>query len=79
MSLSERLQGEKPRRTKRGCESCIWTAQLPTEDQQAIREWIEASWSIRQLHKICATDPDNPLRISVSAFKNHIRDCLGLR
>jgi hypothetical protein len=31
------------------------------------------------LHRICATDKDHPLTISVTAFKNHIRDCLGMK
>jgi hypothetical protein len=78
VSLSERLKVVSPRRTKRGCESCIWTAELPKKDQESILEWINNGWSLRQLWGICTTQPDNPLTISCSAFKNHVRDCLGI-
>jgi len=79
VSLSERLKKIEPHRTKRGCETCIWTSQLPKKDQEAILEWAVAGWSLRQLHRICADEPENPLAISATAFKNHIRDCLGIR
>ena len=79
MSLSERLKQIEPHRTKRGCETCLWSAQLPQEDQDSITEWVTAGWSIRQLHRICAAEPENPLWISLTAFKNHVRDCLGIQ
>lgn len=78
MSLSERLGNAKPRRTKRGCETCIWLADLSQQDQQSILDWVTNGWSIRQLYNICTNDPERPLLISETAFKNHLRDCLGL-
>ena len=78
MSLSERLSSTEPRRTKRGCETCIWLTGLPEVDQKALVDWLEAGWSIRQLHALCVTNTEHPLTISVTAFKNHIRDCMGL-
>jgi hypothetical protein len=75
VSLSERLEVVAPRRSFRGCESCLWTAQLPKKDQESILEWAASGWSLRQLYDICITQPDDPLTISFSAFKNHLRDC----
>lgn len=75
MSLSHRLSDSKPRRQNRGCETCKWLASIAEGDRQSIKEWVANGWSFRQLHELCVTDPDLPLPVSITAFKNHFRDC----
>ena len=75
MSLAKKLRSiEKPRRHPNGCQTCQWLARRTDEEREAIYEWLRSGYSIRQLHSICASEPD-PLAISESAFKNHLRDC----
>jgi len=68
----------EPRRRFNGCSTCEWFNALPKADQKAFKEWAEQGWSLRQLHRICATDEQHPLGISLSAMKNHIRDCMEI-
>lgn len=76
MSLSERLTTATKRRPNRGCETCHWYAELPAKDQEAFKDWLNNRWSLRQLHALCASDPDHPLEISMTALKNHVHDCI---
>lgn len=75
MSLSSKIANSSPRRQNRGCETCKWLARLTAEDQQSVQDWLDAGWSMRQLHEICASDEDDPLPVTLTAFKNHLRDC----
>lgn len=76
MSLSDRLTSAEKRRPNRGCETCRWYSELPDKDKSAFDDWLAHGWSLRQLHTICASDPDNPLTISMTSLKNHVHDCL---
>ena len=78
MSLSDRLSSAPKRRRNTGCQTCLWYSELPSADQEAFDSWLENGWSLRQLHAICASDPDNPLPISMTALKNHVHDCLNV-
>jgi len=71
--LSERLKEATP--YKQGCRTCKWLLTLNEKDTQSFNEWIIDKRSRNQLHSICVTDPDNPLKVSLSAFKSHFRDC----
>lgn len=79
MSLFDRLNEAPKRRPNRGCESCLWYAELADKDKKAFDDWLANGWSLRQLHSICASDPEHPLTISMTALKNHVHDCLGLK
>lgn len=79
MSLSDRLKNAERRRPNRGCETCLWFAELPKKDQKAFDEWVVSGWSVRQLYLLCASDPINALKVSQSALRNHIHDCMGMK
>ena len=73
MSLAQRLQTVQPSRSNAGCTTCQWLETVSDEDRRAIAKWIDDNLSVAQLHELLATDPDNPLPVSDSAFRNHIR------
>lgn len=75
MSLSSTIANSTPRRQNKGCETCKWVSRLTEEDRKSIADWIAEGWSLRQLHEICASDEDDPLPVTITAFKNHLRDC----
>lgn len=78
MSLTDKIAAADPRRRNLGCVTCKWFAKLPAQDQKSFIDWIDNGFSIRQLHSMCR-DNDPPLDISPTAFKNHVRDCLGYK
>jgi len=73
--LSERLEGLTPNKANKGCNTCKWILTLNEKDKQSFDNWIAEGHSLHQLYAVCASDPENPLPISLSAFKNHFRDC----
>ena len=73
MSLSDRLANLPQRRSNRGCVSCEWLATLSTADRRAFDAWITDGKSIAALWDACATNEDNPLQISSTPFRDHIR------
>ena len=73
--LSERLKELTPNKANTGCRTCKWLVTLSDKDAESFNEWIINGNSMRQLHDVCATDPDNPLPVSLSALKNHFKDC----
>lgn len=75
MSLSDRLAEEQPSASNRGCHTCKWMTTLSSEDLKSLDEWVASGWSVQHLYRICASDPHNPVKISMSAFRNHFRDC----
>jgi len=75
MSLSDRLGDSSRRRQNRGCVTCQWLKTVSEDDKASIRAWLDSGWSIPQLHKILASDPDNPIYVKLTAFKNHIYGC----
>lgn len=78
MSLSDRLaQVKQPTVANRGCRTCKWLNGLSEKDRHAIDEWIQAGHSLQHLYRLCSSDPENPVTISLAAFRNHFRDCKG--
>lgn len=76
MVLSERLSQAARRPQNRGCVTCKWLAEITAEDRAAIESWLNNGWSARQLHRLLITDPDRPLPVGETAFKNHLsRGC----
>ena len=73
--LSERLSTITPNKANDGCTTCKWLLTLSEKDVKSFNEWIANGNSMRQLWHVCSSDPDNPLPISLSALKNHIKDC----
>lgn len=73
MSLAKRLSTVNAIRSNLGCATCEWIETLSNEDRAALNEWIDSKMSISQLHEIAVSDDDNPLPVSDSAFRNHIR------
>lgn len=73
MSLSDRLANIPQRRSNQGCVTCKWVDALSTADRRAFDAWIIDGKSISQLWEACANDDDNPLRLSSSPFRDHIR------
>lgn len=75
MALSDRLGDSSRRRQNRGCVTCQWAQTISKQDRDSIQAWLNNGWSMAQLHQILATDPDNPLTVGLTAFKNHINGC----
>jgi hypothetical protein len=73
VSLFERLSEAKATRGNRGCVTCQWLASLTTADREAFTAWIDAGSSLAQLHSIAIEDPDNPLPVSQSALRDHVK------
>lgn len=73
MSLADRLAEEPARRRNDGCVTCRWIDSLTPADREAMHDWFRKGRSRRQFWQVASTDPDNPLLISDSAFKNHMQ------
>ena len=73
MSIAKRLAAVIAVRSNTGCATCEWLTTLSSEDQQAINQWVADGMSVSQLHEILTSEPDNPLPVSDSAFRNHLR------
>lgn len=74
MALANRLAESQPNRSnRRGCETCIWLRTLSVDDKASFMAWVKNGHSLMQLHDICTTDPENPLRVSFTALRNHIK------
>lgn len=76
MGLSERLaEVNVPNLSNSGCRTCKWLLTLSDKDRAAFYDWVQNDHSIMQLHRLCVSDPDNPLTVSFTALRNHVRDC----
>lgn len=73
MSLAKKLSTVQAVKSNTGCTTCQWIESLPADDQQAIQQWVKDGLSISQLHEICSAYEDNPLPVTDSAFRNHLR------
>lgn len=73
MTLAKRLAAVIAVRSNTGCATCEWWTTLSDDDRKAIDQWIIDGMSISQLHEIAASDATNPLPVSDSAFRNHIK------
>lgn len=73
MSLVKKLSAVQPIKANTGCETCQWLSTLPDEDRDAIDQWIADGFSVAQLHEICSNYTDNPIPVTDSAFRNHLK------
>ena len=79
MSLSARLRSAQSEShpANRGCRSCEWFRELPTETKDLINEWLDGGFSLLKLHDIITTKDDTsdspPLTVSDSAWRSHVR------
>lgn len=75
MPLADRLAQFEPNRKNSGCCTCKWLKTITEKDRAAFEDWIAQGHSLQQLYNICIDDPDNPYPVSLSALRNHVRDC----
>lgn len=73
MSIAKRLAAVIAVRSNTGCATCEWLKTIPQQDREAIDQWVADGMSISQLHEIVSSDDTNPLPVSDSAFRNHLR------
>ena len=73
MSLSNRLAAVIPARSNKGCVTCAWLTTLLPKDVEAFNAWVASGGSISQLWEIATADPDNPLQVSITGMRHHIR------
>lgn len=73
MSLADRLTQVTPYPSNRGCVTCHYLDSLTKSDRKAWDDWIASGKSLAQLHEIATTDPDNPLKVSLTGFRHHQR------
>lgn len=73
MSLADRLSIVTPSRSNRGCETCLWLETLSKRDRISLDEWLADSKSLSQLHEIASSLDDNPLLVSSSSLRNHVK------
>ena len=73
MSLANRLSSAVPFRANRGCVTCMWLDELPDADRQAFDDWIRSGNSVAQLWEIASTMEDNPLQVSNTGLRHHIK------
>jgi hypothetical protein len=73
MSLAHRLAAVVPTRSNRGCQTCAYLTTLTPQDLRAFKAWIDESRSIAQLWDIATSDTDNPLRVSITGLRHHVR------
>jgi len=73
VSLANRLSAVVPARSNRGCVTCKYVETLSTRDKIAWDEWISEGRSLLQLWEIACSDTDNPLKVSISGMRYHVR------
>lgn len=72
MSLANRLNQVVAIGTNNGCHTCKYLETLKPSDREAFNVWIREGHSARQLWHLCTTDRENPLKISITGFRNHL-------
>lgn len=73
MSLSDQLNSIVAKPSNTGCKTCQWLATLSTADRRAFDAWIVDGKSIAQLWQACLNNEENPLVITGTPFRDHIR------
>lgn len=74
MSLKNRIDDATVNRANDGCHTCRWLSSLDDTDRKAFNDWLDnPDNSRRQLYELCFTDPDNPLLVSETGFRAHLR------
>lgn len=75
-SLSDRLRAAQPNPTnKGGCVTCQWWEQISDETRRLINDWLDANYSVKQLHEILSAPNDGTepqLQISNTGFRLHL-------
>lgn len=77
MSLAKRLGNVQPNHANKGCRTCAYLNALPKADSAAWNQWLDEGHSAQQLYEIAHSDPENPLQVSLTAFRHHMRHCRG--
>ena len=72
MSLANRLASIEITQI-RGCYTCHWWRGLTDTDRAAFSQWIADGHPAAQLWEVCCSDPDNPLKVTESSFRRHLR------
>lgn len=73
MSLAKRLSAVQPNQPNDGCRTCKWLQTLSDADLKAWDDWLASGHSRAQLYDIATSDPDNPLQVSKTGFRHHLR------
>ena len=75
MSLAQRIaeRAATANRSNRGCVTCKWLTDLSAADRRAWDDWIAEDKSLTQLWDIATADPVNPLRISITGLRHHVK------
>ena len=78
MSLSDQLESLDAKPSVTGCKTCHWLATLSTADRRAFDAWLADGKSRQQLWQACVNNDENPLKITFTPFRDHIRHHLPL-
>lgn len=73
MSLADRLAKVEAKRSNRGCVTCQWVDALSAPDRRAWDAWIAEKNSMSQLWEIATSDPVNPLSVSMTGLRHHLK------
>ena len=73
MSLANRLAAVVPTRSNKGCQTCAYLLTLKPQDLKAFESWIDEGRSVSQLWDIATSDHENPLRVSITGLRHHVR------
>ena len=73
MSLANRLAAVIPTPSNKGCRTCAWLKTLPPKDAEAFEGWLSSGRSVTQLWEVATSSTDNPLRVSITGLRHHVR------
>ena len=73
MSFASRLANVRPNRANHGCQTCLWLESLTDADRASFDSWIVEGNSVAQLWEIAASMEDNPLTVSNTGLRSHVR------
>ena len=78
MSLSDQLESLDAKPSVTGCKTCHWLATLSTADRRAFDSWLAEGKGKTALWQACVNNDENPLKITFTPFRDHIRHHLPL-
>ena len=78
MSLSDQLESLDAKPSVTGCNTCHWLATLSTADRRAFDSWLAEGKGKTALWQACVNNDENPLKITFTPFRDHIRHHLPL-
>jgi len=73
VSLSDRLDSLQPVPSFNGCVTCRWLETLELSDRKAFDAWLADGKSRTQLWQACVNNAENPLKITGTPFRDHVR------